>query len=344
MENNPEAEGPPDTYQMLVHIMGATCSPTCANYALKRCARDRQEQFDPNTIETVLRSFYVDDLVKSVQSVEIGQPLVKELIELTKLGGNRLTKFVSNNPELLKEVPKDLLSPNSSIQMEEQKHFTKTLGVTWDIKNDVLTFKPCITNNESTKRTILSVVSSLYDPLGLLAPFTTTAKMILQDVWKSGTTWDEPVEQEIKRKWEKWQVGLASISTFQIDRCYNITISSKLQLHIFGDASESAYGAVAYIRTTTEPISVSFISAKGRVAPTKQVSLPRLELSAATIAVRLYRLIIKEIDLPIEDSHFWSDSTLTLQYIINEKNRFKTFVANRITEIREVTELTQWHT
>ena len=94
-KNNPEAEGPPDTYQMLVHIMGATCSPTCANYALKRCARDRQEQFDPNTIETVLRSFYVDDLVKSVQSVEIGQPLVKELIELTKLGGNRLTKSVT---------------------------------------------------------------------------------------------------------------------------------------------------------------------------------------------------------------------------------------------------------
>ncbi|XP_066928372.1 uncharacterized protein [Clytia hemisphaerica] len=251
----------PDTYQMLVHIMGATCSPTCANYALKRCARDHLGDFDPSTIETILRSFYVDDLLKS----------------------------------------------------------------------------------SSTKRGILSVVSSLYDPLGFLSPFTTTAKMILQDVWKDGTNWDEPVNYEIQRKWNKWQSGLSTIDMFKLERCYNIPISSKIQLHIFDDASENAYGAVAYLRTTTEPISVSFVLAKGRVAPTKQVPLPRLELSAATIAVRLYRLIIKEIDLPIEDSHFWSDSTLTLQYITNERNRFKTFVANRVSEIREVTQPTQWH-
>ena len=342
-KENIDSKNPPDTYQMVVHIMGATCSPTCANYALKRCARDRQDQFSPTTVETVLRSFYVDDLLKSVQDVQTGQPLVKELIELTKAGGNKLTKFVSNSPELLADLPKDLLSPTSNVQMEGQNPSTKALGVTWNTKEDVLTFKPCIAVNTSTKRAILSVVSSLYDPLGFLAPYTTTAKMILQDVWKSGTSWDEPIKPEIEKKWQKWLVGLSTINSFKLERCYNLPISSKLQLHIFGDASEGAYGAVAYLRTSTEPINVSFVTAKGRVAPTKQVPLPRLELSAATIAVRLYRLIIKEIDLPIEDSHFWSDSTLTLQYITNEKNRFKTFVANRVTEIREVTESSQWH-
>ncbi|XP_066927415.1 uncharacterized protein [Clytia hemisphaerica] len=334
----------PDTYQMLVHIMGATCSPTCANYALKRCARDHLGDFDPSTIETILRSFYVDDLLKSTENIETGQQLIKEVIDITKLGGNRLTKFVSNDPELLKNVPEELISPSVNIQMEDgQNHSTKALGITWNTKEDVLTFLPNIVNASSTKRGILSVVSSLYDPLGFLSPFTTTAKMILQDVWKNGTNWDEPVNYEIQRKWNKWQSGLSTIDMFKLERCYNIPISSKIQLHIFGDASENAYGAVAYLRTTTEPINVSFVSAKGRVAPTKQVPLPRLELSAATIAVRLYRLIIKEIDLPIEDSHFWSDSTLTLQYITNERNRFKTFVANRVSEIREVTQPTQWH-
>ena len=338
-----ESNEPPDTYQMVVHIMGATCSPTCANYALKRCARDRQEQFDPSTIETVLRSFYVDDILKSVQNVETGKPLIKELIEVTKLGGNRLTKFVSNNEELLEHVPKDLLSPSSNVQMESQNYSTKALGVTWNTKDDVLTFTPTIVNATNTKRGILSAVSSIYDPLGFLTPFITTAKMILQEVWKSNTDWDEPVIEEIQRKWEKWQIGLSTIHTFKLNRCYNLPISSKIQLHIFGDASETAYGAVAYLRTCTEPPDVSFVTAKGRVAPTKPITLPRLELCAATIAVRLFRLIISEIDLPIENSHFWSDSTLTLQYIKNEKTRFKTFVANRVTEIREVTEPAQWH-
>ena len=334
----------PDTYQMLVHIMGATCSPTCANYALKRCARDHLEDFDPSTIETVLRSFYVDDLLKSIESIKGGQQLIKEVIEINKLGGFRLTQFVSSDPELLKHIPEDLISPSVNIQMDDGKnHSTKALGISWSTKEDVLTFLPNIVNSTSTKRGILSVVSSLYDPLGFLSPFTTTAKMILQDVWKDGTDWDEPVNDEIQQRWNKWQFGLSTIDTFKLERCYNIPISSKIQLHVFGDASEKGYGAVAYLRTTTEPIKVSFVSAKGRVAPTKQIPLPRLELSAATVAVRLYRLIIKEIDLPIEDSHFWSDSTLTLQYITNERNRFKTFVANRVAEIREVTESIQWH-
>ncbi|XP_066931163.1 uncharacterized protein [Clytia hemisphaerica] len=128
--------------------------------------------------------------------------------------------------------------------------------------------------------------------------------MILRDVWKDVTNWDEPVNNEIKIKWNKWQYGLSTIDMFKLERCYNIPISFKIQQHIFGDASENAYGAVAYLRTTTEPINISFVSAKGRVATTKQVRLPKLELNAATIAVRLYRLIIKEIELPIEDSHF----------------------------------------
>ena len=227
--------------------------------------------------------------------------------------------------------------------MEGQNHSTKALGIIWNTKDDVLTFNPTIINATYTKRGILSVVSSIYDPLGFLSPFTTTAKMIIQDVWKNNTYWDEPINEEMQKKWQKWQIGLSTLDTFKIERCYNLTISSKIELHIFGDASEKAYGAVAYLRSSTEPIGISFVASKGRVAPTKPVTLPRLELSAATIAVRLYRLIIKEINLPIQDNHFWSDSTLTLQYIKNEKTRFKTFVANRVTEIREVTEPTQWH-
>ena len=116
--------------------------------------------------------------------------------------------------------------------------------------------------------------------------------------------WDEPASQEIQSRLESWQVGLTTINMFSLPRCYKVSITSKLQLHVFGDASEKGCGAVAYLRTCTESCEVSFVAAKGKVAPTKPTTLPRLELSAATVVMRLYRLIIKEIDLSIVDNHF----------------------------------------
>ena len=171
-----QSDEPPDTYQMLVHIMGATDSPTCANYALKRCARDKQNQFDPATIETVLRSFFVDDVLKSVPEVATGKHLIKELIDLTRLGGNRLKKFVSNNQELLESIPEELVSPSSNVKLESYNQTTKALGICWNTKEDVLTFLPSVANATNTKRGILSVISLIYDPLGFLSPFITTAK------------------------------------------------------------------------------------------------------------------------------------------------------------------------
>ena len=144
---------------MLVHIMGATDSPTCANYALKRCARDKQNQFDPATIETVLRSFFVDDVLKSVPEVATGKHLIKELIDLTRLGGNRLKKFVSNNQELLEIIPEELVSPSSNVKLESYNQTTKSLGICWNTKEDVLTFLPSVTNATNTKRGILRVIS-----------------------------------------------------------------------------------------------------------------------------------------------------------------------------------------
>ncbi|XP_057290899.1 uncharacterized protein LOC130613594 [Hydractinia symbiolongicarpus] len=98
---------------------------------------------------------------------------------------------------------------------------------------------------------------------------------------------------------EKWQQGLQSWKKFKIERCYKTVFTTKLQLHLFGDASERAYGAVAYLRIGAKPAKINPVMSKGRVAPTKPQTVPRLELNAATRAVRLYGFIIKENDIPI---------------------------------------------
>ena len=137
------------------------------------------------------------------------------------------------------------------------------------------------------------------------------------------------------------------LNQVNIPRCYfpgGCHAGKSFQLHHFSDASEFGYGTVSYLRRETWDgmVNCSFIMAKSRTAPLQYVSVPRLELQAATIAARVHSMIIREIDLNISSTFFWTDSQITLQYIRNESRRFKTYVANRVCEIRQVSEPTQW--
>ena len=122
-------------------------------------------------------------------------------------------------------------------------------------------------------------------------------------------------------------------------------MAKDIQLHVFCAASELAYGALAYLKFgfELEKPHCSFVMSKNRLAPIKTISLPRLELNAAVLGVRLYPMIIKKINLPIQNVIFWTDSTLVLQYLRNQRHRFKVYVANRVTEILEMTTASQWH-
>lgn len=116
------------------------------------------------------------------------------------------------------------------------------------------------------------------------------------------------------------------------------------QLHHFSDASESGYGTATYLRmqNVKEMVHIAFLFGKARVAPLKAVTIPRLELTAAVVAVRVDRMLQSELQLPLKKACFWTDSTSVLKYIRNEDRRFQTFVANRIATIRDNTEVEQW--
>ena len=172
----------------------------------------------------------------------------------------------------------------------------------WDLKEDCFLYNVNADPKPSTltKRQILKKASTVFDPLGFLAPFTLKAKLVPES-------------------------------------------SQLVQLHVFCDASERAFAATAYIRVEEcGAIRVHIIMAKTRVAPIKQISLPRLELQGAVMAVRMRETVNKEFDHDFSETIFWTDSTLNLQCINNEDRRFRTFVANRISEIREHSEVSQW--
>nr|XP_024655051.1 uncharacterized protein LOC112430804 [Maylandia zebra] len=223
----------------------------------------------------------------------------------------------------------------------------RALGVQWDIERDVFTFSIVNKNKPLTRRGILSNISSIYDPLGFLAPVILPAKQILQHLCKLRFGWDETIPAEMAQTWQKWVEDLVLLNKFSISRCVTPKGFGEIksaQLHHFCDASESGYGAVSYLRLSNskQEVCVSFIIGKARVAPLKQVTIPRLELAAAVLAVRLDKMLSVELNLNLSESVFWSDSTTVLQYIANTTTRFKTYVANRVSTIHALTKVEQW--
>ena len=335
---------PPDEYKMKVHIFGAKDSPCCANYALRRVALD-QEHKGELAIHTIMRNFYVDDMLTSVDDVESAIHLSNRLCELLQDKGFHLTKWMSSSKEVLQAIPQSLRAvPELDLDLSALPT-ERALGVSWDVEEDCFIFNPALMSVPCTKRGIVKAVSSVFDPLGFIAPFTFSAKCLIQEIWRSGLGWDDTIPQHLQEIWKKWHADLKNLRSLQIPRQY--CINSKLkctELHLFSDASEKGFAAVAYLRVLDDSCPyISFIAAKTHVAPIKHVlTIPKLELQGAVMSVRLANSLKDEFDLIFNRVVFWTDALTVLRYIRNETKRWKIFVANRITEIRESTCSEQW--
>ncbi|XP_072168946.1 uncharacterized protein [Diadema setosum] len=342
-----DLDAEPKEYRMTVHLFGATSSPSCASYALRKTAEENQTDFDEEVVSTVRQNFYVDDCLKSVATKEEGQNLIQGLCKLLKKGGFRLTKWLSNDMDVLASIPQEERA-QSVVDLDlDHLPIERTLGVLWNVETDDFGFKVHLKEKPATRRGILSMVSSLYDPLGFLAPFILRAKLLLQFLCRRGVDWDERVTNDELQRWKQWLDDLPLLTGIKIPRCLKPpgfeTVKS-CQLHHFCDASQNGYAAVSYLRLVDEigNIHCSFIMGKSRLCPLKNTSIPRLELTAAVLAVDLNSLVQQELQMTVESTTYWTDSTSVLQYIRNESRRFQTFVANRVAKIHEATTLSRW--
>ncbi len=341
----------PQKYRMCVHVFGAVSSPSCAQFALRKTAEDVAEKYGQEVQNSILKDFYVDDYLKSTATEEKALKIVRNVKEAVAEGGFNLTKWTSNSRRVLESVPRsDRAKEVKSLDLDsDQLPVERALGVEWNVEEDTLGFTVNEVNKKATRRNILSVMSSVYDPLGFTAPFILTAKILLQKLCKERLAWDDEIPMQYRQDWEKWLKELPLLKELKVNRCYKpdgFTSATKTEIHHFADASEQAYGVVSYIRylnTPEEKAHCSFLAAKARVAPVKAVTIPRLELTAATTAVRVNTMVMKELEVPVDEVHFWTDSQAVLRYIHNEKTRFKTFVANRLQVIHEGSHPSQWH-
>ncbi|KRZ23332.1 hypothetical protein T4C_8592 [Trichinella pseudospiralis] len=333
---------PVKVYRLTRVGFGLTCSPFLAMQVVRHHAQSCGN-IDELT-DRVLSDMYVDDLATSCDGVDEARRLVQRLTELMKTGGFVLKKWASNDSDALMDLPAE------DVSSADKDRLWKTLGLHWNRHSDHLTFMPMPDihpERHDSKRELLSLASRLFDPLGCLAPFTIRAKKMFQSLWLKGLDWDDQLPLDISSVWCQWKRELETLDSVRVPRALMVIPKGqvrRLELHVFGDASETAFGAVAYLMTESmdRTKEVRFCLAKTRVAPVKRLSLPRLELMAALHVARLKEYVERELGLPFNRSTCWSDSTIVLSWIQGDPRRWKPFVANRVQEILSRTEPSQW--
>ena len=335
-------------YRMTRITFGVSASSYIANMSVKQNAHDLASTYHL-AARVVDNSFYVDDGLIGADSVEEAIELQRQMQELFDRGGFTFRKWNSNNPKVLAHIPDEFRELHTVHALPETPEYPKTLGIEWSTVSDHfrLTISELPPINDITKRVLISDVSKTFDVFGWFSPCMIIMKVLFQRLWQLKVGWDDVVPESVREPWLRWRSELNVLSSIHVPRCYypkNKQITS-LQLHGFSDASELAFAAVVYLHVTvsTEEVYVSLVASKTRVAPIKRLTVPRLELCGACLLAELLRHIQGVFGISSDCLFAWTDSTIVLAWLVGNPNRFKTYVANRISQIVELVAPERWH-
>lgn len=307
-------------------VFGLTPSPAVLATVIQHHLSLHKDE-EPETVSILSDSLYVDDLAGGVHNDQEALEIYNKSRKLMEKGGFMLRKWNSNSKALRKQIVADEMSNENQAVQEVQamskqdtcitketpveendknKHESKSvqiLGLHWNVESDNFQFNltelvDYATSLPPTKRSVLKVSAKIFDPIGLLSPFTINLKNLFQILCSDRVDWDAMLDEKSLSIWNSLVNDLEAVASVTVPRCYyahsEMAIKSQ-QIHGFCDASEKAYAAVVYLRTEYEDrhVHTNIISAKTRVAPLKKQSIPRLELLGANILARLVSLSVR---------------------------------------------------
>ena len=328
------------TYRFKVVPFGTTSSPFMLNAVIDL----HLSKYPSQVARDMKTNLYVDNLISGCNSEDEAIDYYQQSRCIMNAARFNLRSWSSNSSRLRSVIVQDNTNdPSTTVNV---------LGLRWDTLKDTLSFTPrhfqsLTSTSLVTKREILRDSAQIYDPLGLIAPITVKAKILVQTLWKQKIDWDEPLDQDSTNAWSTIAEDIKEATTIVYPRLYfvsqNQLSSVSTQLHIFTDASLRAYGAVVYLRQNN---SVALVMSRSRVTPTKMITLPRLELMAAVTGVRLANFVIASMRSKLNSftTFLWSDSQIVLHWIHHLKlsTQSKPFIANRIQEIRNSFPVEHW--
>ncbi|XP_058456811.1 uncharacterized protein LOC131434173 [Malaya genurostris] len=346
----------PSIYLMDVATFGSTCSPASAQYIKNLNAMEHSEKF-PRAVQGIIDSHYVDDYLDSFSSEEEAKQIAEEVRLVNRNGGFTLRGWRSNNENVLDHLGEPKTVNDKTLWLTGTEGTERVLGLLWFPRTDELRFSTQMSEDvvnliaediRPTKRQILRCVMTLFDPLGLLAPFSIHGKVLIQNLWRTGADWDEEVDDNAYDFWRRWTKMIEFISTVHLPRCYfpgaTENTYTDAQLHVFVDASETAYSCAVYLRTIDingDPQCV-LVTGKAKVAPVKPMSVPRLELQGCVLGTRLMKFFLENHRISVTRRVLWTDSTTALSWILADPRNYRPFVAHRVGEILESSKASEW--
>jgi len=321
-----------------------------ASFLATRCLFQLAEECDDPQIKRVIgKNFYVDDLLSGAQSDSQCLEIYTQLQARLGNAGFVLRKWCSNSTAMLERIPNAHDDPNFMVTLSEND-VVSTLGLMWQPTADSFRFnlKNWSPPSSMTKRSLLSDINSVYDPIGLISPVLIKGKIFIQQLWSLKMSWDQILSEDLQAKWSNFYSNLQSLSSLSITRKVVCNQNSPIQIHGFCDASQEAFGACVYLRSIDNNgcVHVTLFTSKSRVAPLQPTTIPRLELCGALLLADLVaevktELKILDIQIDASDVYLWSDSTIVIAWI-KSLSLFQAYVANRLSRIREVSSPDQW--
>ena len=343
---------------------GIADSSFTSQQVLKLHAEKYKEKY-PEIVRSIIEDRWVDDLLNSVDSEQEATQYISTICKIMAEGGFQLKKWVSSSKNVMKTIPQeDRLDANEPFTFSEfDEESVKALGVKISLATDTVGFDG---NDELpeiiTKTTVASKVAGIFDPLGLLLPFTITGKRIMQRIWeeeklarekdkadglstneinrKRKRSWKEPVSDEIATEFKAWVQQIPQLKNFSTPRAVidvNKTIVGQ-QLHMCSDASLQAYSAGVWVRTLYDDSSITLrlLVAKSRVAPSTLVTMPRQELMGALLGANLMEKVVDALKWKDMNAlHYWTDSACVLAWIKGDPQGFKMWVSNRLIQLHQ---------
>ncbi|XP_058443961.1 uncharacterized protein LOC131425801 [Malaya genurostris] len=348
-----ETDTNPSTYIMQVLSFGACCSPSIAQY-VKNMHAKRYEHDYPDAVDAIIHQHYVDDMLISAESEEKAIQLATDVKMIHRSGGFEMRNWVSNSSRIVTALNGEK-TEEKTMNIGQIGTTEKVLGMWWDTSADCFTYKLSTRHDPDllagrkcpTKREVLRTLMMIFDPLGLISQFTMFLRSLLQEIWRASVDWDEQIHAQQFEKWLKWLHALPRVADLKIPRCYRIATTANesniVEMHTFVDASENGFAAVIYLRFEEgNTVECALAGAKTRVSPLKFLSIPRSELQAAVIGVRLADTIQRSLSKNILKRFFWTDSRDVLCWIQSDHRRYSQYVGARISEILETTNIQDW--
>ncbi len=337
-----------EVFRFNTHVFGNAGSPFVAVFVVQEHAAKYKTRF-PEAVDTLFRSTLIDDVLDSADSIQQARDSLMHIKYMLGEAGMTVAKCHSNEAAVLQDLPDSAIAPNlvnisKMCQKEQDLSSLKALGIACDTATDSFYFT--IGRLEPpkvwTNRLVLKTFPRLFDPLGLLLPFTIRARAHFSKLISKDRAWDKPLPPS--KEWQMWINQLQEVPQVRFPRCVKTSPQTEATLHLFSDASETAYAAAAYLVTRNHlgDVVVRLVAAKAHVAPPKAISIPRLELMAAELSVKLRLKVTQALKINIVQFFHWTDSTTVLYWLRDDKKRFQAFVHNKLVNIRRITTDAEW--